>query len=417
MRIVEEKECRVCRGDLERVLDLGNIYPSTFLSKDEKISEDSKAPLILDKCKDCGLVQLEHTIDLDLMYRQYWYSSSLNKSMVSSLKDVVDYVESVHTLAPGDVVVDIGCNDGTLLNLYKRSLRKVGFDPALNLKKHTSIEFINDYFNAEDYFRLHRISKADVVTAIAMFYDLPDPNRFVKDVKSILDEEGIFVIQFTDLLSMFKVCAFDNICHEHLEYYRLADIMYLLGKHELDVIDVSYNNVNGGSLRVTACHSGKYPHKLSVLEALHEEEKYFLEHNFKEFNKCIELTKTKIQSFLKWAEGHSHKVYLLGASTKGNTLLQVCKVTNEQVPYAAEVNKDKFGLRAVGSNIEIISEDDALIKHPDYFIVPVWHFKSSLYSNPKILDYMNSNGRLVFPLPYFHVAYMDYKKQIKETRI
>src|SRR5690349_21563311 len=120
-RITEETECRICHGELETVLDLGNIYPSSFLRDDEKVSEDMKAPLALARCKACGLVQLKHTIDLDLMYRQYWYSSSLNKSMVSSLQDIVTEIEKRMVLEPDDTILDIGCNDGTLLDMYQEN--------------------------------------------------------------------------------------------------------------------------------------------------------------------------------------------------------------------------------------------------------------------------------------------------------
>lgn len=406
MRIIEETECRICKGELERVLDLGNIYPSTFLHDDEKMDDAEKAPLILDRCKECGLVQLEHTIDLDTMFRQYWYNSSLNKSMASSLLNVVNDVERKVVLKAWDWVVDIGANDGTLLCSYEeKDVWTIGFEPALNIEKTPYVDkWINDYFSKEAYYReIESPKKAKVITAIAMFYDLPDPNKFVEDVAEILAQDGIFVIQFTDLMSMFKVCAFDNICHEHLEYYRLEDVVKLLMNHGLDVIDVSYNDVNGGSVRITACHHKAYPFNRNVWKYLEEERKFFETNTIETFKKCIETTKAKIQSFLKWAKEQDKRVYLLGASTKGNTLLQICEVTSEQIPFAAEVNKDKFGMRTVGSDIKIISEEEALIKHPDYFIVPVWHFKDNLINNSKIKDYLNSNGRLIFPLPEFSV--------------
>jgi hypothetical protein len=402
--ITELRNCRVCGGTyLTEVVDLGSIFPSGFLKPDEKLSEDLRVPMVAVRCEDCGLVQLKYTIELDKMYRQYWYSSSLNRSMVSSLHEIVEEVENRISLTEDSYIVDIGANDGTMLQMYNKGI-KIGFDPALNLHKPNCHTFINDYFTVEAYNKAVD-SKAKVVTAIAMFYDLPDPVAFTKDVASILDDDGIFVIQFTDLLSMFKLTAYDSFCGEHLEYYTLLDIINILNKADLRVIDVSYNNVNGGSIRVTACHRDSKRQTLPIVaDTLIAENEYFDLHDFKFFNDNIAKTKMKVTGFLKWAKQTGNTVHLLGASTKGNTLIQHCKVTNDLVPFAAEVNPDKFGLRTAGSDIEIISEVDSLIKHPAYYLCPIWHFKSSILNNPKIQEYLKSGGKLVFPLPEFTIC-------------
>jgi hypothetical protein len=395
--------CRVCGSKkLVDVVDLGSIFPSGFLKKEEVLSEEMKVPLVASKCEECGLVQLKYSIELDKMYRQYWYTSSLNKSMVSSLLEVVEDIRSKLIWTDNSVIVDIGSNDGTMLQMYSNGI-KIGFDPALNLHKPNCHFFINDYFTAKGYWEVTD-KKAKVITAIAMFYDLPDPVKFVEDVASILDTEGIFVIQFTDLLSMFKLTAYDSFCGEHLEYYTLQNVMDILSKANLEVNDVSYNTVNGGSIRVTASHKDSRFVCPSVATALSEEKNYFLEHDFNFFNANIATTKLKVAGFLKWAKSVDKVVHLLGASTKGNTLLQHCNVTKELVPYAAEVNPDKFGLRTAGSDIEIISETDSLIMHPDYYLIPVWHFKESILKNPKIQIYLDRGGHLVFPLPEFTVV-------------
>jgi hypothetical protein len=291
-----------------------------------------------------------------------------------------------------------------MLAMYPKSSVKIGFDPALNLHKPECSSFINDYFSAEAYWK-HTDKKAKVVTAIAMFYDLPSPVEFTKDVASILDDDGIFVVQFTDLLSMFQLTAYDSFCGEHLEYYTLQDLVNILNKANLRIINVSYNDVNGGSIRVTAVHRESKVRTASiVIETLVDENNYFETHDFDFFNANIEKTKMKVKGFLKWAKEQNLVVHLLGASTKGNTLIQHCEVTNELVPFAAEVNPDKFGLRTAGSDIEIVSEIDSLLKRPDYYMVPVWHFKKSIMNNPKIQEYLKVGGHLVFPLPEFTVV-------------
>lgn len=407
MNVKAQAECRICGGELHQVLDLGTIYHSSFVDENYVPDESEKAPLVLSRCKNCGLVQLRDTVDLDVMYKkQYWYSSSLNKSMVSSLKDVVNDIEAKIDLKDGDVIIDIGCNDGTLFDLYtNKNLYKIGVDPAPNLSKPNCQYFVNDYF-ASDNINLNG-KKARVISAIAMFYDLPDPNKFVNDLKNSLADDGLVVIQFTDLLSMFDTCAFDNICHEHLEYYRLEDVMKLLESHELSVIDVSYNDVNGGSLRVTACHSGAYSKNESVSKALTYERNYFKQHSFEDFGRKIEWVKGGIRFFFDIMKFMGKKVFLLGASTKGNTLLQICGITDKDAPYAAEVNKDKFGLKTLGSNIKILSEDEAFSMKPDYLFVPVWHFKSNLLTKKTIREFVENGGHLYFPLPISSVIGKD----------
>lgn len=408
MNTVEEIKCRVCGDELESWHYLGKIFPSGFVKKGEQPSSSEMAPLHLAKCRNCGLVQLKDTINLDLMYRQYWYSSSLNKSMVSSLKDIIDDIEHRIVLNDYDTVVDIGCNDGTLLSLYtNKKLTTVGFDPALNLSKPSCNYFYNDYFTSDGFFDIKGQTKAKVITAIAMFYDLPDPRNFLRNVKTILADDGLFVIQFTDLMSMIKVNAFDNICHEHLEYYRLADIVGLLQKSGLVPIDISYNDVNGGSLRVIAGHAERYVMTGTVLQALKKEADYLKPWIVHTFTANIQKTKDELDAFLNITSLLGHRVYLLGASTKGNTLLQVCGINGKRVRYAAEVNPDKFGLYTVGSNIEIISEQEALSRNPEYFIVPVWHFEKNLLTKKPIRNYIKNGGKLVFPLPEFHIIGKD----------
>lgn len=393
MSNIQEVNCRICGSKTETILDFGEVFLSGFV-KDQ--SQAIKAPLALAKCQSCGLVQLKHSVDLDTMYRQYWYSSSLNKSMVSSLKNIVQEVENTINLNYGDVVLDIGCNDGTLLDLYTKDVLTVGFDPARNLRTPRINHFVNDYFSADKY---HDLTRPKVITAIAMFYDLPDPNKFVADVKEILADDGIFIVQFTDLLSMFKVNAFDNICHEHLEYYRLEDVVSLLESHDLQVIDVSYNDVNGGSVRVTAACTGAFEPSRAVEHYLTEEEKFLSEYSFEDFKKEIEATKNGVQSLLQVIKKGGLTMCMLGASTKGNSLLQICGVKDGDIPFAAEVNPDKFGLYTVGSNIKILSEDEVLAMKPDLLFVPIWHFKESILKSEKMQKFMQGGGLLVFPLP------------------
>ena len=402
----EEIKCRVCDGKLVSLLDFGEIYPSGFVKSQEGLS---KAPLVLTQCDKCMLVQLKHTVDLDLMYRQYWYSSALNKSMVSSLEDVAVETLKRQKLNVEDLVIDIGCNDGTLFTFFPDNCYKVGYDPALNLKERAEENcdiFINDYF-CSDLLPIGTHKKAKIITSIAMFYDLTDPHDFVTSVVQALSPNGTWVIQLTDLLSMLKINAFDNVCHEHLEYYKLLDLIMLLNFHGLEIYDLEYNKVNGGSLRVYVAYANSRVVRPSVEAALESEKAYFnsFKDPFMAFHKRIKIAEIGLKDFLASAKQDGKHTYLLGASTKGNTLLQVWGFDSSDFEFALEVNEAKFGLRTVGSDIQIIDEKVGLAKNPNHLLLLPWHFSSNML--PKLDSYFNNGGVLITPLPNFAVHYKE----------
>lgn len=408
-----QEDCRICNGNLEDKLSLGELYPSGFMKPGEKWPE--RAPLTLAECQNCGLVQLRHTVPLDSMYRQYWYRSGLNASMRSDLKDVVTGIEREIAIVDKDVVLDIGCNDGTLFDFYtdKEHIIKIGYDPAQNLEdaanRHTDY-FINDYFSADFILERFGPRSVKVITAIAMFYDLPDPNWFLQEIKKILHPEGIFIVQFTDLLSMLRLNAFDNVCHEHLTYYSLKVLNRLMRENNLEIFRVEYNKVNGGSLRTYIQHAEtsyhakiSYPIDDSIIGSL-EIERLYLE----QFDDPLIAFEQRIETIKEQVLGHLYnainiggitEIHALGASTKGNTLLQYFGLTNKTIPYAAEINEDKYGLVTVGSNIYILSEIDSLCKNPAIYICLPWHFRNFFESLPHIQNYINNGGILLYPLP------------------
>jgi len=396
MNYHERNKCRIDGSDLEDVLDFGNLYPSNFVGKG---NAKVKAPLVLCKGKTSNLVQLKHTMDRDILYRNYWYRSDLNKSMVESLKDIVTEAQTKIDILAGDVVLDIGANDGTMLSMFPDHSITVGFDPANNLKKIAKTRcthYINDYFTADKY---PVVEKAKLITSIAMFYDLEDPNKFIEDVKSVLAYTGVWVIQMTDLLSMMKVNAFDNIVHEHLEYYSLETLNNLLRKHWLRIFDVSYNDVNGKSIRVYIGHEGYRTTGRSVVKALAEERKYMrsFKNPWTAFSERVEKIKETTVSFIHSEVNKGKRIYGMGASTKGNTTLQYFGLTPNEIIAIAEVNKDKFGLKTVGTGIPIISEEEALKAQPDYFFVLPWHFIDNFVERNQ--EYLEAGGAFIVPCP------------------
>lgn len=397
--------CRLCGGEFEDVFNLGEIYISGFIKEDKELD---KAPLDLVRCKQCDLYQLRHTLDQDIMYREYWYQSGLNASMKQALQDIVKQALHRAWLEPEDVVIDIGANDGTLLSNYSREYYRVAFEPS-NVGKLIPVNsadlVIHDYFSAEAL-KSFNLPKAKIITAIAMFYDLENPHTFLDDIKSILHDKGVFIIQMMDLLSMFKAGDFPNMCSEHLEYYSLKVLDDLLLSHELEIFDLEYNDVNGGSLRVYVRHdTGGF--ESVVRKALVQEANYFhkIGNPSKYLKKYAENVKSSLANFIDTANRYGKTVAVLGASTKGNTLLQFCGLTDKDIDHAAEVNSDKFGKRTVGSNIQIISEEDSLARDPDYYLILPYGFTNFFVQ--KMDSYLKSGGQLISPLPIPRIIYRD----------
>jgi hypothetical protein len=396
-----QTKCIYCtqkyQKDNNKVVDLGEIYPSLFIDSPAQTKMLKKEELSLVQCPFCGFVQLSNILEPDAMYRKYWYRSGLNNSMVESLHDIVEkaaYRKSFYY--SNKCVMDIGCNDGTLLSFYPDDFFKVGFDPANNLAEHAIKNcdvFVNDYFNGKICFK----NSFDIITSIAMFYDLERPTDFIKDIKKYLSKDGVWIIQMTDLTCTLKVNAYDNICHEHLAYYTLKQLNYLLISKGLEIFDVEYNDVNGGSVRAYVCHRGQKKVTSCVENALKEEEEILKNKDWKYFNNKINHINTSTKSFIEQANKEGKKVFGLGASTKGNTLLQCCGLTGKDIPYILEVSKDKFGKFCAGSNIEIIDEARGFSMKPDYLLVLPWHFTNFFLE--KKIDYLKNGGKLLVPMP------------------
>jgi SAM-dependent methyltransferase len=387
--MVEHGTCRVCGGNLESVLDLGNLYLSNFVPQvDETLP---KAPLHLMRCTGCNLGQLSHTANPDLSFRQYWYQSGINESMRSSLRDVI---ANASVYKQEGVWVDIGANDGYLLGQTKNFYR-IGVEPSLNLVPDLASkadEVMTDYFPT----RRPLSHKADVITSIAMFYDVEAPLRFVQEVRDFLTPDGIWINQLSYTPEMLRVLAFDNICHEHLTYWSLAGLRALYARAGLKLMDFSFNSTNGGSVRTVACRDDcvRWP---TCTKTITEET------DWARF----------AQRALAWKDEfkyrftinlHPYKdIYLYGASTKGNTLLQFLDVDvtrKRSFKGAADRNESKFGLKMVGSWVPIVSEEEARAK-AGYFLVLPWAFKEQMVEREQ--EFLSKGGRLIFPLPNIEV--------------
>ena len=395
--------CRSCGSRrMEAALDFGNHFISNFADVPDA-GRWPRVPLELMLCSGCSLVQLRHTAPGEWMYRRYWYKSGINASMKAALADISQRASEFAGLAAADSVLDIGCNDGTLLRSYTAAgIRRVGFEPAENLASENAQgtdRVVHDFFSA----RPVQGERFQVVTSIAMFYDLEDPNAFVADVAQVLARDGVWVIEMHYLPLTLERNAFDAVCHEHLEYYSLASLEPLLERHGLEVADAETNEVNGGSIRVYAVHRGsaaaKDPAQCERVEALRNKERDLGLRQvvtYMDFGERVRSIGLRLNDFLASERAQGKEVAVYGASTKGNTLLQVFGIDRSVVRCAAERNPEKWGKYTVGTWIPIVSEEEARAHANDFLVLP-WHFLKEMRERES--EFLASGGQLIAPLP------------------
>ena len=399
-------KCRICSNNsVNEILKLEPQYIATTFVTDNEDNPMAKIkiPLTLILCKKCGLVQLKETVRPDLLYKNYFYRTAINETMKRDLQDVVNYaVENVKTES-NDVVVDIGANDCTMVSMYPDHLKRFGIEPATNIdwsNVSESITVVNDYFSKDIVLKATNYKKAKIISATAMFYDFDDPNVVTKDIKDILHEDGVCVIQVSYLLDTIRDMNFYDVVHEHLEYYSLKSINYLMERNGLKVIDATTNFVNGGSLRVLVTHKdSRRPKSKRYQEILDEEEKWNLEEldTYVQYEQKIKDIIKKSREFIVNEIENGGTVIGLGASTKGNVLLQICRIGKDLLPYISDRNKEKVGLRTLGTDIEIISEEKARKINPSAMLVIPWNFKEEILSREQ--NFIRNGGKMLFLMP------------------
>jgi SAM-dependent methyltransferase len=308
-------------------------------------------------------------------------------------------------------VLDIGCNDGTLLKYYPDEFEKYGVDPSdVAQEVKPPITVIQDIFPSVYLDRILNGNKLDVITSIAMFYDLEDPIGFTRSIKNSLAETGIWIFEMSYMPDMLQLNSYDTICHEHIEYYSLAVIEIILEKAGMRVFNISMNDINGGSIRCYATHNTNFSYdtpefrqKVVVQRQIEFDLELDTDKPYVLFQQRIDSEKQKLQGLLKDLKGQGKKIHIYGASTKGNTILQFCQIDNLLIDYAAERNPDKYGAKTLGTNIPIISEEDSRAMKPDYYLVLPWHFKAEFLEREKAT--LEQGIGFIFPLPEIEIIH------------
>jgi len=399
---------------MKKVLELGNHYVSDFIKEDNVDRKKYSLDLYIDPA--LGAPRLKEQPPHSSMWGQYWYRSGINASMTKELQGIVAEITSRVKLKDGDAWLDIACNDGTLLKAIPNNVQKFGIDPCDDsyYQESTKVATVNQtYFTQDAYWEMTR-QKAKVITCIAMFYDLADPHPFVKDLYEVLDDNGLLVLQMSYTPLMINQLAFDNICHEHVYYYDLTSINKLFSQHGFKIVDCSLNDTNGGSFRISlqkviAAESsfGSAPLRdvcrMRVGQVYEYESKRPIDsaNTWAEFNQRLNSLKNDVVNFVRQARAEGKTIYGYGASTKGNTLLQYFGLTNEDIVAIAERSPYKFGLKTVGTNIPIVSEEEMRVARPDYLLVLPWHFIDEFESRES--EFFARGGKMIVPCPSFKV--------------
>jgi len=395
-KIKKVKKCLLCgNSKLRSLFNVGNLYVSNFVSK-KNIFNGTKSKLNLLYCNHCTLIQLSHLAPQEIMYRRfYWYKSGVTKTMREGLKELFSDCVRKAKLKKNDVILDIGANDGTLLKYFKlNKFKTIGCEPATNLKaelKKNCNYLISNFWSKKELFKLlnkKKLKKPKLITAIGMFYDLEDPNKFIKDAADSLDKNGVFVAQLMSLKSMIEKNDLGNICHEHIEFYSFKSIKYLFERNGLEIFKISSNDINGGSYRF-------YCRKFNKGSIILPKENILK--MMKKFVYRVKKNKRITLNFIKKQIENNKKIFLYGASTKGNTVLQYYGLNKRIIPYAAERSPFKWGKYTIGTGIKIISEKEAKKMKPDFFFVTPWGFIKEFIKREK--NWLNNGGKFILPFP------------------
>lgn len=412
MHLTHRKTCRVCGSSaLTPVINLGEQYlQGSFVKPGKEEPPLRKIPLALVRCDPtrdehaCGLLQMQHTVPPEILYSAYWYRSGTNQTMRNHLQGIAE--DGISTIGKSKaLVLDIGCNDGTLLKYYPKDFIKFGVDPSdVAQEIGDDITVIQDIFPSKELLKRTKGQKFDVITSIAMFYDLEDPVTFCQEIKAALAENGVWIFEMSYMPSMLKMNSYDTICHEHLEYYSLAVLDIILKKADLKIVDAVLNDINGGSIRCYATHIDNFTFKkqeaMQRLQQLRQEEfdiELDTDKPYKNFQDRINVHKEQLIGMLKTLKKEGKSIHIYGASTKGNTILQWCGIDSRIIDYAAERNPDKYGAYTLGTDIPIISEAESRAMNPDYYLVLPWHFKEEFLKREA--ETLKNGVGMIFPLP------------------
>ncbi len=425
MHLIKRQTCRVCGSPhLQKVIDLGEQYlQGSFLKPGADSPPLRRIPTTVVRCDPseregaCGLLQMAYSVPPQILYSSYWYRSGTNQTMRDHLRGIAEEGAALSGKSTARVL-DIGANDGTLLGCYPDHFDKYGVDPS-NVAQSSKVKFrlVQDVFPSQELADLMAGKKFDVITSIAMFYDLEDPVAFARGIGEMLAPDGLWIFEMSYMPAMLETNSYDTICHEHLEYYSLAVIENILKRAGMKAFRAAFNAINGGSIRVYAAHEHNFRFKNpQFVEDLHRlrlkefDMELDTEKPYRNFQDRINVHRQELIGLLKKLKKEGKRIHIYGASTKGNTILQWCGIDNRMIDVAAERSPEKFGAQTLGTEIPIVSEAESRAMRPDYYLVLPWHFASEFLEREK--EIMAAGTRFIFPLPHITIVDKDSPRNV-----
>lgn len=400
-------ECRVCFSkNLKDVIDLGvQPWGNDMVSK-ENVGNEKKYPLVCCFCDDCSTLQVRYTVPKEIMYADHTYLSGSNESMKRHFNKIADNVSTSFNFNPGSLAVDIGSNDGTLLQSYKDNNFKVlGVEASSEISKvanNNGIPTLANYFDKSIANKIRsKEGKAKVISAANVFYHVEDLHSVVEGVKLLLDDDGVFVVQASYLPNLINNKAFDIMYHEHLLYYRLENLKTLLAMHDLEIFNFTFEDVHGGSIIVYAGHKQSRLIEDKVDKQINKERElgYHQIDLYQKFNQDIKELSINIKKFVVDLKESGKSIAAYGAPVKGTVMLNYCDIDSSIIDFAAEVNEMKMGKYIPGTGIEI--KDESLCSEPDYYFLLSWNFEEFFLEKNKK---SGISRKFIVPIPEPHIS-------------
>src|SRR3989344_6003476 len=409
MNYIHRDTCRICKGrDLTRILSLGDHPPVDNFTDAAHLKGEKRYPLDVYYCRTCSLVQLLDVVAEDeLFHGEYAYFSSASAPLVEHFRSYAEDLKR-EQLHEGDLVVDIGSNDGILLQNLVENYRVLGIEPSANVAevaRKKGIETLNGFFTVEMARNIvEKYGKATVVTANNVFAHIDDLDEIVRAVKELLTDDGVFVSESHYLLDLIEHREFDTVYHEHLCYYSVKPLMHLFGPIYMEVFDVRRAPVHGGSIREYARRKRGAPPESSVRELLVLEEEAGLHDlsRFSDFQRQVEAIRDKIVSIVRGFRAEGKMVSAYGAPAKGNTLLNFCSFTADDLKYVTDTTPYKIGLLTPGSHIPVVSPDILKTETPDYILLLAWNYRDFILKKEEALR--ERGAKFIIPIPEVEIV-------------